>query len=238
MSAFFNSIFGKSHDGETKSSANLAAETLGNPNILPTLTSSSTTSSTTPPTSFAQFRQISLPGEWTHDNSDVDSDIGSGKFKFGFESLRNASELSTEFLKLAQAPIGPKATFLSAARALQSTPQLWTTPVQEAYEQVLAAYTQAASTPFAHLMHAGQHIYGVALYASTSKEAQHKTTGIAFQQGDLLRLERKDNDTWHVRVQGTAPLGGQPFAGATSGKTGMFFTFIGSRISIVNMPVH
>jgi hypothetical protein len=58
MSAFFNSLFG----GETKTttiSSNKTAETLGAP---PTLSSNSSPSAK----NFASFRQISLPGEWSH----------------------------------------------------------------------------------------------------------------------------------------------------------------------------
>ena len=70
--------------------------------------------------------------------------------------------------------------------------------------------------------HTQQHIYGVALYTSSSPECRHKTT-LTFAQGDLLRLERKDNDTWNARVQGAAPVSGCPFA-AMGGSKGEVHT--------------
>ena len=230
MASFFNSLFGNTTHttGETKSSANIAAETLGNPEPDPT-TSTTTTSSPTlrqPSTNkdFTQFRQISLPGEWAHDNPD--DEVGSGKFKFGFESLRTVDEICIEFDKLTHQPTGPKHTFITATQQLQQT-ALWNEQVQLRYHQVVASYDAhsalSLSTPSTpSTTHTQQHIYGVALYTSSSPECRHKTT-LTFAQGDLLRLERKDNDTWNARVQGAAPVSGCPFA-AMGGSKGEVHT--------------
>ena len=89
---FFNSLTTSIFGGESKvnnTPSSVDAQVLGNPQLS---SSTSTTSTTTlsaqneeedMPSNFAQFRQISLPGEWTHDSTDPDSDVGSGRFKFG-----------------------------------------------------------------------------------------------------------------------------------------------------------
>ena len=109
---FFNSLTTSIFGGESKvnnTPSSVDAQVLGNPERekekkKPQLSSSTSTTSTTStttttttstttlpahneeedmPSNFAQFRQISLPGEWTHDSTDPDSDVGSGRFKFG-----------------------------------------------------------------------------------------------------------------------------------------------------------
>ena len=104
MASFFSSLFGGGGDvGETKSSANIAAETLGNPHedddpkqpTLSSTSSSSTSTSTTTTASFAQFRQISLPGEWMHDSSDVDSDVDEQKYNDDDDNRRRKTSPPT-----------------------------------------------------------------------------------------------------------------------------------------------
>jgi hypothetical protein len=235
MASFFSSLFGGGGDvGETKSSANIAAETLGNPHedddpkqpTLSSTSSSSTSTSTTTTASFAQFRQISLPGEWMHDSSDVDSDVGSGRFKFGFESLQNADEIINEFTKLIQLPIGPKSTFIEAANRLKNT-SIWTDQVDGIYHQVITAYIRVESSSsnsssssssstgnknasyvsekISNLL-SSQHIYGVALMNSNKCRNKISNHSFHFSQGNLLRLKRKDNDTWHVCLQDQLPI--------------------------------
>ena len=97
---FFNSLTTSIFGGESKvnnTPSSVDAQVLGNPQLSSSTSTTSTTTTTTTstttlsaqneeedmPSNFAQFRQISLPGEWTHDSTDPDSDVGSGRFKFG-----------------------------------------------------------------------------------------------------------------------------------------------------------
>jgi len=97
---FFNSLTTSIFGGESKvnnTPSSVDAQVLGNPQLSSSTPTTSTTTTTTTstttlsaqnkeediPSNFAQFRQISLPGEWTHDSTDPDSDVGSGRFKFG-----------------------------------------------------------------------------------------------------------------------------------------------------------
>ena len=142
---FFNSLTTSIFGGESKVNSHPSsadAQILGNPS-----SSSSTTTTTTTlpaqneeePSNFAQFRQISLPGEWTHDSTDPDSDVGSGRFKFGFESFVRPDDILQEFLSLVQHPIGPQHTFMEACKHLPTS--VWESDaVTSAYARVLVAY--------------------------------------------------------------------------------------------------
>ena len=111
--------------------------------------------------------------------------------------MQTPLEVSIELNKLATTPIGKLEKFEEACEQhIKNNSKLWVPLVQEAYLRAVSAYQPIANS----FTLEGQHIYGVCLFASTSIQAKNKTSNlsISFKQGDLLRLERKDNDTWLI----------------------------------------
>ncbi len=174
--------------------------------------------------STAMVRQISLPSDWEHAPAAAADGINAGDFQHGFRKLRNASELCLEFERLAESPVGPRDKFCddaAAARAALPT-SAWTPAVQAAFAKADAAFQRARRPPRAA---SSAHLYGTALLSSADAQraGQYRDgRGLSFAAGDLLRLEREDNDWWCVRKQGDV-VTGTPF-GAERGPQGRLHT--------------